>query len=147
MSEENPYEPPDTQLEKKTAPRNAGWWKAFFWLTVVLMVLSAAALPAMPDLGAFDYFDFLLSVVTSVGLFGFAFHKPVGGVVFWRYFFYVALVESIFFSLVLPIASVPVYGQVISIDAFYVIGLAFTIALLWAIYQYAYKCSFLWPRA
>jgi len=146
MSEENPYEPPDTQLEKKTAPRNAGWWKVF-WLTVVLMVLSAAALPAMPDLGAFDYFDFLLSVVTSVGLFGFAFHKPVGGVVFWRYFFYVALVESIFFSLVLPIASVPVYGQVISIDAFYVIGLAFTIALLWAIYQYAYKCSFLWPRA
>lgn len=148
MVTENPYQPPKTSIGNVGGkPKNSIWWKAFFWLTLVLMLLSAISLPFIDGLNLFDYADFMLSVVSVVGLYGFCFYRRLGNVVFWRYFFYVVLVESIIFSIVLPIMEIPRYGEVADVTGWYIFEIVYTSLLLWAIYRYAYKVPFLWERA
>jgi hypothetical protein len=145
MPSEDPYRPPTAALKDSGPPRPNWWWKTFFWITLMLTILFAAAFPFLESLTAFDYVDFLLSVIALVGIFGFSHHKQIGRVVFWRYFFYIALLESIFFSVALPILGIPRYGSS-EIDFSIIFEIGYTLLFLWALHSYAYKATLIWQR-
>ena len=146
--ETDPYKPPQAPLEPKGAPdSNAIGWKIYFWLSAVFAVLGVVGISSPDNLTVFDYIDFALSVTAVVGLYGFAFYKRVGNVVFWRYFFYAALFETMFFSAVLPAMGVKRYGQVPTFDAVYLFEIVYAVLMLSALYMYAYKRSFIWDAS
>ena len=144
----NPYKPPQAPLEPESGPGSANtiWWKSYFWLTVVFAVLGLVGMSSLESSTVFDYIDFVISLTAVVGTYGFAYYKRVGNMVFWRYFFYVALLESVFFSAVLPAMGVKRYGEAPTFGALYLFEIAYAILLLTAIYQYAYRRPFIWTR-
>jgi hypothetical protein len=144
MTDTNPYEPPGSPLKGAHGrPRNTLWWKVFFWITLVLTLFTVLGVASIKGVSLMDYVDFALSLVAVVGLFGFAYYRPIGGVVFWRYFFYVALVEAVVYSLVFPALGVARYGDT-SITYWYLFEIGYTVLILWAIYRYAYQVPIIW---
>lgn len=127
-------------------PRNRIAWVVFFCLSVYLMLWNVEVVVFYPDLALtlLDYLSLLISFVSLGGLFGFAFYLPVLNVVFWRYFFYVALGDFLLFSFILPLLGVSTFGQHTSFDIVYVVGVVYSIAVLYALNQYAYKRGFIW---
>ena len=147
MLDQNPYEPPEADLDPRDpVPKNSIWWRAFFSFAAVLMTLGILAIPFMSDLTLLDLIDFVASIIAFVGLFGFAYYKPIGSVVFWRYFFYFMLFESVVFIIVLPLIGATRYGQPTALDAIYLFEMIYAYVLLSALYFYAYRRPFVWTR-
>ena len=122
MMTDHPYKSPLADLRSDgPKPKNSIWWKVFFWISAVGMLLVLISIPLFKSLSTFDYADILLSVIGVVGLFGFAYQKPIGSIVYWRYFFYVVLFESLFYSLVLPLVGYERYGEPTAVDGWSVI--------------------------
>jgi hypothetical protein len=142
----NPHKRPEAPLEP-AHPINTIWWKLYFWLAAALTILSLLGMSSPGSFTVFDYVDFILSATAVVGLYGFGYYERIGNVVFWRYFFYVALVESVFFSGILPAAGVKRFGQETTFDVYYLLEIALAIPMLAAIYSYAYKRPFIWSRS
>ena len=65
---------------------------------------------------------------------------------FWRYFFYFMLLESILFIIVMPLAGANRYGQLTELDGFYIFEIAYVYLILMALYLYAYRRPFVWSR-
>ena len=112
----------------------------------MLTVLSLAAFPGLENLTLFDYVDFLLSLIALVGIFGFSYRKRIGTVVFWRYFFYAVLLETIVFIAVLPILGIPRYGTSDVGYSMMIFEIVYAVVFLWALYSYAYKDKLIWNR-
>ena len=143
----NPYKPPASSLGTSGGrPRISVWWKVFFWLSLIISVPSALAIASLKGLTLLDYADFALSLVAIVGLYGFSYGKRIGNVVFWRYFFYVVLVETTIISLVFPLLGLPRYGSA-DITSLYIIEIAIALLILSALYRYAYRSAFVWGSA
>ncbi len=141
----NPYKQPEAPLPPH--PTNTIWWKLYFCLAAVLTILSLMGMPSLKTFTVFDYVDLILSAIAVVGLYGFAYYQRIGNVVFWRYFFYAALVESVFFSGILPAVGAKRFGQETTIDVYYLLEIALAVLMLVAIYRYAYKRPFIWSRS
>lgn len=146
MFEEDPSKKEPENSIEDAAIQNSAAWKTFFWMTASLMSLSFFALPLMTNLSLFDYADFILSLISAVGLYGFVYGKPLVSMVFWRYLFYLLLIESILISVIFPLAGIPVYGEKTAFDTLYLVGCLYMIAILYAIYHYAYRCPFIWKQ-
>lgn len=143
----NPYEPPEADIEPGgPAPRNTVWWRVFFALSAIMVGLGVLAVPFIPGLNMIDIIDFAASIVAMIGLYGFAYYKRIGGVVFWRYFFYLMAFESILFIIVMPLAGANRYGQPSEFDGFYIFEIAYGYLILMALYLYAYRRPFVWSR-
>ena len=146
--DQNPYQPPDSELEPGgPPPRNSTGWRVFFWVSAFLIGLGVLAVPLIDNLTLLDLVDFATSIVALVGLFGFAYYKPVGGVVFWRYFFYFAALESFVFIILLPLLSTERYGDSTSLDGAYLFEIVYAYLMLTALYFYAYRRPFVWSRS
>ena len=111
------------------------------------MLLIVTGIPFLESVSGFDYVDIFFSVVGTVGLFGFAFYKRIGKMVYWRYFFYLVLSESIFYSLALPLVGYERYGELASMNGMYAFEILYAAIYLSALYFYAYKRSFIWNDA
>ena len=76
-------------------------------------------------------------------MYGFVFSKPLGSVVFWRYFFYVALVETLIVLGIYPIFGFTFYGEAMSfgIWLFNFVNVVFVLA---ALNLYAFKPRGIW---
>lgn len=111
------------------------------------MCLSTIGVSIMQNLTLFDYVDFLLSLIGTAGLWGFAYYKPVGKLVFWRYYFYVVLIESFVVTFLFPLLNIPVYGEITEFNSMFIVGCIYMAAILYAIYQYAYRRPFIWHGA
>jgi len=145
---DNPYQSPSADLRPdEPRPKNSTWWKVFFWISAVGMLVVIIGIPFLESVSGFDYVDIFLSVVGTVGLFGFAFYKRIGKIVYWRYFFYLVLFESIFYSLALPLVGYERYGELASINGWYAFEILYAAIYLSALYFYAYKRSFIWNDA
>ena len=125
-------------------PVNSLAWKIFFWLNALGMLSILLVLPHFKAISPFDFIDICMSFVGTVGLFGFAFYKPIRTVVFWRYFFYVSLFEMILYSLILPALNIDRYGEATVYNGSYAFELLFASVFLSGIYSYAYKRPFIW---
>ena len=107
MNPDNPYRPPDSSIEPpQQKPVNTIWWKIFFWITALMTTLTVAIIPLLGGLNLLDYLDLIIYLIALAGLYGFAFYKPIGQVLFWRYFFYILLFEAIIYSGILPFAGI-----------------------------------------
>lgn len=143
----NPYEPPQSGLsDKKPSAKYILLWKAYFGFSLYAAVVSSVYVPTIADLGVFDVLDFAISLVAVVGLYGFTFSTRILNVVFWRYFFYLALVETLIFCFVLPLFGTARYGREFHFDAFYLFELGYVIPMLYALNAYAYKRPRLWHK-
>ena len=89
----------------------------------------------------------IVAIVSLGGLYGFAYYKPLINVVFWRYFFYVALLDLLLQFFVLPLLSVPNFGQTVTLDGSYFVFLIYNFAILYGLNHYAYKCPFIWSAS
>ena len=140
----NPYKTPTSPLGNSPEnPENSPWWRVFFWVTVLLTVLTILGLMSAENLGLFDYVDFIISLIAVLGLYGYAHYKPLGGVVFWRYFFYTALVETLVFSGLFPLLGIPRYGDV-DVGYWHLFDIGYALIILRALYRYAYRSAFVW---
>ena len=145
--DQNPYQPPDSELEPGgPPPRNSTGWRVFFWISAGLVGLGVLAVPFIDNLTLLDLVDFGTSIVAVVGLFGFAYYRRIGGVVFWRYFFYFALLESFVFVILLPLIGAERYGEPTGMDGFYLFEIVYAYLILSALYFYAYRREFVWSR-
>ena len=142
---EDPYKPPESDLNSNGQDhRNSLGWRLFFWVSAVLMLLVVAFVPLLEMLSLFDWIDLGFSIVGTVGLYGFAYYKPLGSIIFWRYFFYAVLIESFIYSIVLPLAGVEQYGQAVNLDSSMLLSIAYLFFYLIALNAYAYKRPFVW---
>ncbi len=143
IAPQKPVKTDDFNLQKNTIG-----WKIFFWVSFVFMLLSMAIIYFANTIdfivSMYDYADLLVSMWATVGLFGFAYYKPIFNRMFWRYGFYVILVNSLVYSLVLPMLSIERYGEAFTLDYLYGIELLYTAAMLYAVYSYAFKRDFIW---
>ena len=137
MQPMNNDHPPTSKFDTLT-------WQAFFYVTTFLMILSFANATLIPNLSLFDYLDLAISATANVGLYGLAFQKRIGRIVFWRYFFYVVATETLIITFVFPLLSIPFYGQASEFSAWYVIGSVFFTAVIYGNYIYAYKQPRIW---
>ena len=142
----NPYKPPDSPLSDSAGkPGRSAWWKGFFWLSAAFTLLSLPALATSKVLTPLDYADCVFTLIALVGLYGYSYSKRIGDVVFWRYFFYAALLETAVFTLVFPLVGVPRYGSTI-INSWYIVEIAYALLVLLALYRYAYRAAFTGSR-
>ena len=108
------------------------------------MILSFANAALIPNLSLVDYVDLAISATATVGLYGLAFQKRIGRIVFWRYFFYAAAIETLIVTFVFPLLGIPFYGQAFQFSTWYVIGSVFFTSIIYGNYIYAYKQPNIW---
>jgi hypothetical protein len=142
---EGPSRPPKSDLNSDGQhQQNSPGWRLFFWVSAILMALVIVFVPLVDALSLFDWIDLGFSIVGTVGLYGFAYYKPLGSMIFWRYFFYAVLVESFIYSIVLPLAGAEQYGQPVNFDSSLLLSFAYLLFYLIALNAYAYKRPFVW---
>lgn len=147
---EDPYRPPAANLGDGDDVAPAGShavWKAFFWIALLLTVVSAVSVALIPVMTLLDWIDFAVSVVALAGLGGLAFQKALGRRRFWIAFFAFCTLWSAVYAVALPLLGVPLYGQVITMDAGFAISFVFTVMMLVALYVYALRAEHLWGEA
>ncbi len=145
--QQDPYKPPDSNPNLPAPkPANSLGWRVFCWLNGLLMTLAIVALPQMPALTLLDTVDLAVSIVATVGLYGFAYYRPIQTALFWRYFFYLALFEALGYSVLLPLVGVQRYGQEPAFDGFYLFEIGYAVLVLCALNMYAYKRPFIWRK-
>ncbi len=144
----DPYKSPDSDVGNNgnaQPPQPNALWRAFFGFNCLLIVLNILFVPFIEELGMMEVIDFTFTNLVFVGLCGFIFSKSIGNVVFWRYFFYAALIESFIVLILFPVFEIPLYGQPTSFDMWLVFNLVNTFFNLMALNLYAYKIRGLWP--
>lgn len=112
----------------------------------VLTYFGISGLPKLTALTPFDLIDLVLTCMTLGGIFGFAYYRPLIGVVFWRYFFYAVLIDVFILSVIFPVFGIPRYGRVAEFGFEYLLELAFSGVILYALHSYAYRCPFVWQQ-
>jgi len=92
----------------------------------------------------FDRVDLFLSIFALLGLFGVAYSKQILTVVFWRYFFYFGMIETILYSIVLPFIGYERYGKPFIFNGLYVLEIVYAVILLYVLHSYAYRKPYIW---
>lgn len=145
---DDPYQSPLAELRfDEPQHRYSLGWKVFFGISVISMLLLLIALPFLESVSVFDYLDILLAIFGMVGLFGLAFSKRIGRLVYWRYYFYVMLFESLFYGLALPLVGYERLGELTAMGGQFAFEIAYAAIYLSALYFYAYRRSCIWQDA
>ncbi|WP_022942894.1 hypothetical protein [Psychromonas hadalis] len=116
------------------------WWKMFCGMNILFMytlVLSAFK-GNWPN--PLYYVEIFITFFAGIVLFLFVSSKAVLGVVFWRYFFYVCLIETIIHETYKLLMVLPLLTSYIE----YSTGLLYSIMLVRVVYLYSYKSHLIW---
>lgn len=135
----DPYKPPNSNTDNGNTQPPSALWRVFFGFNCMLIVLNILVVPFVEDLGLMEIIDFTFTNLVFVGLCGFIFSKPIGKVVFWRYFFYAAMIEAFIVLLLFPVFQIPLYGQAPVFDGWLAFNLVNAFFNLVALNLYAYK--------
>ena len=108
------------------------------------MSLSLTSLVELQTATFIDRADLFLSIFATLGLFGVAYSKRIFTNVFWRYFFYFGMIETLLYSIVLPLIGYERYGKPFVFNGLYVFEIIFAVILLYVIYLYAYRLPSIW---
>jgi len=109
-------------------------FKAFFWLTAFLLCLSLISLVSQQTATFLDRLDLFLSIFSLLALFGCAYEKQILTVIFWRYFFYFGVFETIIYSMILPLISYERYRKPFVFNGLYVFEIVYAVILLYVLY-------------
>lgn len=88
------YEPPKSDLGESGPFKRSVAWKIYFVFYVLISILGVASLFFIPDLGWAEYIGVPISILATVGLFGFTFLKRIYTPKFW---FFVFIVNVLYF--------------------------------------------------
>jgi hypothetical protein len=77
MTENDPYKTPRADLEIDAKPVRAAWWKIYFAVYLLLLVISIPGLLLDAQTGVVDWLYLLFLLASLAGLFGFVFTKPI----------------------------------------------------------------------
>lgn len=142
---EDPYQPPAAELTAGEA--TVTWpWRLFLGVNVVLLSLLLVIPGVFDQMNGFDAFDLVVSLVGLIGLAGLAFNRRIGPQRFWRGFFVVILVESIVYTIGLPLLGVDSYGESARWDFFKLFEILLASVAVYAIHVYAHRRESLWQR-
>jgi len=148
---DNPYQPPKADLGNEIPKiKSKKGWKIFFWIMALMQLLVMLSRLVYPAEGAtaIDYFiDFVISPITILGIFGFAYSQSLIASAFWKVWMVVSLVAdaySIFGAFDTEIVSTS------GLEFYLYIGV--TLALLvplmalqyFCLYSYAFKSPEIW---
>lgn len=75
--EDNPYKTPRADVEIAEKPTRSLWWKIYFFVYVLVMLMSLPDLLFVAETGPWDYLYLPFLFAGVLGLFGFVFMKPV----------------------------------------------------------------------
>ena len=125
-------------------PRNRAMaWKVYFWfLTAVLVALYALTFSQSAP-AIYNYLDIPISLIALIGLYGYAFKKPIGHYNFWKIWLVAVVLWDISFNLVLP-------GRTVADPlnmAFFLIWSAIILPEYVALYLYGFRSQPLWHGA
>lgn len=118
-------------------------WRLFFGLNCFFISINILSVPLFPSIGVLEIIDFTFTNIAFIGLCGFIFRKPWGSLVFWRYFFYAAMLEAVIVLLIFPVIGIELYGEAISLDL-WCLNIANTFGNLIALNVFAYKMNSMW---
>ena len=135
----------DETLARGNYPPASLAWRLFFGLNCFFVVVNILSIPLLPSVGVIEIVDFTFTNVMFIGLCGFIFRKPLGSVVFWRYFFYANIMEAMVVLLIFPIAGVNLYGEPMTFNL-WLLNIMNTFGNLLALNLYAYKMHALWAH-
>lgn len=142
---QNPVEPPESKVNtQRRSLRYPLLWKGYLIFSVYVAVATSLYVPTMEQLSYFDVLDFGVSLVAVLGLYGFVYGVKIYKVVFWRYFTYLFLLESVLFCLLLPAFGVERYGRGFQFNVFYLLEIAYVLPMIYALNMYSYKRPRLW---
>ncbi|MDH5354895.1 MAG: hypothetical protein OEY09_10675 [Gammaproteobacteria bacterium] len=145
----DPYKTPDADLaiDKVQKPKTI-WWKVFFFLSALIMILAVGGLFVMEEtvFSYVEWLDLATTAINFVGLFGLAFNVAIGRQSFWKYFFYFNLIATLIYLIIFPLAGIEMYGLVTELDISYAIGIVFGFLFVWAPYLYGFKRPQIWNR-
>src|SRR3989344_1856396 len=123
------------------------WWKAYFWIVAILIILGLFAPVLFPGetqkFTLIDWVGIILSVPSLAGLFAFVYKKEFLNRRQWKLVFWVTIVIDAFYLFYssLPVKDiVPEFLRVSTTSGIEsVLGLAFELPILYALYQLAYN--------
>lgn len=118
--------------------------KSFFWLTSMLVSLSLISLIIKQTATFMDRLDLFLTIVATIGLYGFAYSKKIASIVFWRYYFYFGLIETFIYTVALPMMGFERYEMPFVFNGHYILELSYAVVLLYFLYLYAYRSPSIW---
>lgn len=144
-----PYSAPESDLIGNAPEPQKRRWKLFFWLILVLEILSL--IDMFSDESAPAYKLILECVVYSMvllGLFGFAYHKRIFVALVWR----LVLPLVFFYDLLMLITSdwqevtelKAVEGMYVVIGLLVIILLPLMLIQYYALFRYGFKSAFIW---
>ncbi|PTU76076.1 hypothetical protein [Pseudomonas mangrovi] len=81
--ESNPYQAPRSEVTDGALFRRSIGWKIYFFCITGISALAMLGLFFTPDAGASEVASLAFWLVATVGLFGFAFDKPIATPRFW----------------------------------------------------------------
>lgn len=81
--ETNPYQTPKSELASRDGFKRSIGWKIYFFCVTGLSALAMLGLFLTPGAGAAEVATLVFWLVATVGLFGFAFDKPIANPRFW----------------------------------------------------------------
>lgn len=81
--ETNPYQTPKSELASGDGFKRSIGWKIYFFCITGISALAMLGLFFTPDAGASEVASLAFWLVATVGLFGFAFDKPIATPRFW----------------------------------------------------------------
>lgn len=144
----DPYKPPGSDPNNSPPTINSAAWIVVSVMWVLITALGLVTIPYSKSFTVFDLLSHSVNVVASVGLLGFAFYKPIYQVAFWRYFFYVAILDFVVNGFFVAGYEISRPGIEIPEDFFikYAVGMVFNLVVIYGINQYAYKRPFIWKQ-
>lgn len=118
-----------------------GWKIYFFILTGLLLVLYAITFSG-PLEGVLHYLDVPISMVALLGIYGYAFKRPIGHYNLWKIWFFVIVLWDGFYNLIPFKAAVFQPSDLVAI----LIGYGIIIPGYVALYLYGFRSQSLWER-
>jgi hypothetical protein len=79
------------------------FWKIYFWFVIFLTAISVPFY--LETLRIFEIIDILLCVTATVGLWGFAWKRPILTMKFWRLFFITWIIWTPIYQFGIPLPS------------------------------------------
>ncbi|HEY8100991.1 MAG TPA: hypothetical protein VIF82_09565 [Burkholderiaceae bacterium] len=133
----NPYKAPVADLtDSATETKRFIWWKIYFFLITAISAIGLVAILLSKTVGWLDYLAVPISLIGTVGLFGYAFNRKILLPKFWLYFVVVDLSFSIAYEFLGKVDlsdGMAQNGHVISA----IIGWLFSFPGYYAIFRYS----------
>jgi hypothetical protein len=135
---ENPYQAPKSDIDNGEVKTRSVFWKIYFFIITILSFLGMMSFLLSNGAGLIDYAEFVLLIIASAGLYGFAFCKKILTPGFWIPFLVFYLISGIFYE---PLSSVNM-RQGMTDSAYYIsvaIGYILSLPGYYGLYKYGKK--------